>query len=103
MSPLLPSSTARQSSVRAVASCRYDRVAEAECSACLPFPGLQASTILIMSFGARLPQIVMNYQRGNSGELSLITCVLNVMGCITRMFTTFVLTKVRRLGLLFSR
>ena len=58
------------------------------------FAGLQASTIVMIAVGARIPQIVMNYKRGNSGELSLLTCLMNVMGCVTRLFTTFVLTKV---------
>ena len=55
---------------------------------------LQASTILIISFGGRIPQIVMNHQRGDSGELSLLTSLLNVLGCVARIFTTLVLTKV---------
>lgn len=36
----------------------------------------------------------MNYQRGNSGELSIATCVLNLAGNLARVFTTLVLTKV---------
>ena len=55
---------------------------------------LQASTIAMISLGARIPQIWMNYKRGNSGELSLLTCLMNVCGCFARMFTTIVLTKV---------
>lgn len=57
-------------------------------------PGLQASTILVISFGSRLPQIAMNMKRGNSGQLSLVTCLLNVLGCIARLFTTLVMTQV---------
>ena len=48
----------------------------------------------MISLGGRIPQIVLNHQRGNSGELSLISCGLNVLGCIARAFTTIVLTKV---------
>ena len=55
---------------------------------------LQASTIAMIALGARMPQIWMNYKRGNSGELSLLTCLLNVMGCFARIFKTLVLTKV---------
>lgn len=36
----------------------------------------------------------MNYQRGNSGELSVATCMLNLFGNVARVYTTFVLTKV---------
>lgn len=55
--------------------------------------GLQASTVAIVSFGGRVPQIWMNYQRGNSGELSVATCALNLAGSCARVFTTVVLTK----------
>lgn len=55
--------------------------------------GLQGSSYLIISLGARLPQIRMNARRGNSGQLSLTTCLLNVLGCIARLFTTLVLTQ----------
>lgn len=54
---------------------------------------MQASTIAMISLGARIPQIWMNHKRGNSGELSLLTCLMNVCGCFARMFTTIVLTK----------
>ena len=59
------------------------------------YAGLQASTVAIISLGGRVPQIWMNYQRGNSGELSIATCVLNLAGNLARIFTTLVLTKVR--------
>ncbi len=55
---------------------------------------LQASTIAMIALGARVPQIWMNYKRGDSGELSLLTCSMNVSGCFARIFTTLVLTKV---------
>lgn len=48
----------------------------------------------IIALGGRLPQIWMNYQRGNSGELSIATCMLNLAGNLARVFTTLVLTKV---------
>ena len=56
--------------------------------------GLQVSTVAISSLGGRVPQIWMNYQRGNSGELSIATCVLNLAGNLARVFTTLVVTKV---------
>lgn len=55
---------------------------------------LQASTVAMVSLGGRVPQIWMNYQRGNSGELSVTTCMLNLTGSVARVFTTLVLTKV---------
>jgi PQ loop repeat len=55
--------------------------------------GLQASTITIISLGGRVPQILLNVRRGNSGELSLLTCLLNVLGNAARIFTTIVLVK----------
>ena len=54
-----------------------------------------ASTIFIIALGGRLPQIVLNWRRGDTGELSLTTCVLNVFGCAARIFTTNVLTQAR--------
>jgi hypothetical protein len=54
--------------------------------------GLQAATIIIMALGSRLPQILLNMQRGNSGVLSVTTCLLNVAGNAARTFTTIVLT-----------
>lgn len=54
---------------------------------------LQLSTIVVMALGSKLPQIMLNIQRGNSGVLSLTTCLLNVLGCIIRVYTTAVLTQ----------
>jgi hypothetical protein len=45
-----------------------------------------------MALGARVPQIWLNYKRGNSGELSLITCALSCLGNLARLFTTVILT-----------
>ena len=55
---------------------------------------LQASTIAIIALGGRLPQIMLNARRGNSGELSPLTSILNLAGNVVRLFTTAVLTKV---------
>lgn len=55
---------------------------------------LQLSTIVVMAVGARLPQIWLNIQRGNAGVLSVATCVLNVTGCVIRIFTTLVRNRV---------
>lgn len=57
---------------------------------------LQAATILIIALGGRLPQILMNMRRGNSGELSTSTCALNLAGNLARVMTTMVLTQVRQ-------
>ncbi|GBF98507.1 hypothetical protein Rsub_11498 [Raphidocelis subcapitata] len=63
--------------------------------ACPPpmLAALQASTILTMALGSRLPQIVLNWRRGNAGMLSVMSCGLNVAGNAARVFTTLVLTR----------
>ena len=53
---------------------------------------LQASTIFIVALGGRLPQIVLNARRGDSGQLSGATSALNLAGNFARVFTTVVLT-----------
>uniref|UniRef100_A0A383WNW5 Mannose-P-dolichol utilization defect 1 protein homolog n=1 Tax=Tetradesmus obliquus TaxID=3088 RepID=A0A383WNW5_TETOB len=53
---------------------------------------LQASNIVTMALGSRLPQIILNMRRGNAGVLSVTTCLLNVAGNAARIFTTIVLT-----------
>ncbi len=53
---------------------------------------LQASTIVVMAIGSRVPQIVLNMKRGDAGVLSVTTCLLNVAGNAARAFTTVVLT-----------
>ena len=53
---------------------------------------LQASTIFIVALGGRLPQIVLNAKRGDSGQLSGATSALNLAGNAARVFTTVVLT-----------
>jgi mannose-P-dolichol utilization defect protein 1 len=54
---------------------------------------LQASTIITMALGSRLPQIILNWRRGNAGMLSVMSCGLNVAGNAARIFTTLVLTR----------
>ena len=49
---------------------------------------LQVSTISIVALGGRLPQILLNVRRRSSGELSLTTCLLNLMGNIARVRPT---------------
>jgi hypothetical protein len=63
--------------------------------ACPPpmLAALQASTILTMALGSRLPQIILNWRRGNAGMLSVMSCGLNVAGNAARIFTTLVLTR----------
>lgn len=76
--------------------CRYDfRLLSHSNTLGIGCAGLQASTVGIISLGGRVPQIWMNYRRGNSGELSSATCALNLAGNAARVFTTFILTKVR--------
>lgn len=53
---------------------------------------LQASTIFIVALGGRLPQILLNWKRGGSGQLSGATSALNLAGNFARVFTTVVLT-----------
>lgn len=53
---------------------------------------LQLGVAFAMSFGARLPQIWLNFKRGNSGELSIITFALSTIGNLIRIYTTVVLT-----------
>ncbi|KAK9866383.1 hypothetical protein WJX84_006613 [Apatococcus fuscideae] len=55
--------------------------------------GLQAATIPLIALGGRVPQIVMNWKQGNAGQLSLLTTLMNVAGCIARTFTSIVLTQ----------
>lgn len=52
---------------------------------------LQASCVALLALGGRLPQIVLNVRRGNSGELSIISCGLSVAGNLARVFTTLTL------------
>jgi mannose-P-dolichol utilization defect protein 1 len=52
---------------------------------------LQASCIALLALGGRLPQIVLNVRRGNSGELSIFSCGLSVAGTLARVFTTLTL------------
>ncbi|CAG9466976.1 unnamed protein product [Pedinophyceae sp. YPF-701] len=65
--------------------------------ACPPevLSALQACTIPMLALGGRVPQIVLNFRRGNSGELSGATCALNLAGNVARVFTTAVLTQDR--------
>eukprot|EP01024_Parvocaulis_polyphysoides_P037343 TRINITY_DN3327_c0_g2_i1.p2 TRINITY_DN3327_c0_g2~~TRINITY_DN3327_c0_g2_i1.p2 ORF type:complete len:203 (+),score=11.13 TRINITY_DN3327_c0_g2_i1:228-836(+) len=54
---------------------------------------LQMSTTVILAFGSKVPQIMLNIQWGDSGELALTTQLLNVIGNSIRVFTTVTLTK----------
>lgn len=47
-------------------------------------PMLGSSMVLY----SRLPQIYMNYSNGHTGQLAIVTWVLNVVGVIARVFTT---------------
>ncbi|KAF1773004.1 Mannose-P-dolichol utilization defect 1 protein [Phytophthora cactorum] len=41
-----------------------------------------------VSIVARIPQILSNFKQGHTGQLALITLVLNLAGSIARLFTT---------------
>ncbi|GAX75274.1 hypothetical protein CEUSTIGMA_g2719.t1 [Chlamydomonas eustigma] len=58
---------------------------------------LQSSNILVGIFGMKLPQIILNIRRGDSGVLSPTTCLLNVAGNLARVYTTCILTQDRLL------
>jgi hypothetical protein len=45
-----------------------------------------------MSLGARVPQIMLNIRRGNTGELALTSFALSTMGNLIRCYTTIILT-----------
>lgn len=53
---------------------------------------MQVGVSVVMSVGARLPQIWLNFRRGNTGELSIITFALSSVGNLIRVYTTAVLT-----------
>ncbi|KFM24854.1 Mannose-P-dolichol utilization defect 1 protein-like protein [Auxenochlorella protothecoides] len=52
---------------------------------------LQASSVLLLALGGRLPQIWMNIRNGGSGELSMGSAALSVAGNLGRLFTTLTL------------
>jgi len=52
---------------------------------------LQSLVIVILAVFGRIPQIVLNLRRGNSGELSFISTFLSVLGNVARVFTTWAL------------
>ncbi|KAI7842633.1 hypothetical protein COHA_003737 [Chlorella ohadii] len=54
---------------------------------------LQTGSVALLALGGRLPQILLNLRRGNSGELSLGTCALSFVGNLARVFTTATLVK----------
>lgn len=53
---------------------------------------LQVCVSVVMSVGARMPQIWLNFRRGNTGELSILTFALSSVGNLIRVYTTAVLT-----------
>jgi mannose-P-dolichol utilization defect 1 len=52
---------------------------------------LQACSMALLALGGRLPQILLNLRRGNSGELSVTSTALSVAGNVARVFTTLTL------------
>ncbi|KAI3437898.1 hypothetical protein D9Q98_000343 [Chlorella vulgaris] len=54
---------------------------------------LQASSVVLLAVGGRVPQILLNLRRGDSGELSLLSCALSLVGNLARVFTTAVLVR----------
>ena len=78
-----------------VGAAAYCALLYAFLSGAVPMPvltWLQASTIAIVALGGRLPQILMNHKRGDSGQLSAATSALNLAGNAARVFTTLTLT-----------
>ena len=49
---------------------------------------MQACSAVLLALGGRLPQIILNIRRGNSGELSSASTGLSVAGNLARVFTT---------------
>lgn len=49
---------------------------------------LMASASIPMTCVARIPQVLENYQHKHTGQLALITLLLNVAGSLARLFTT---------------
>ncbi|RLN57120.1 hypothetical protein BBJ28_00004499 [Nothophytophthora sp. Chile5] len=49
---------------------------------------LLASAGIPVSIVARIPQILSNFKQGHTGQLAIITLVLNLGGSIARLFTT---------------
>lgn len=45
-----------------------------------------ANNVVFMA--ARVPQIVSNFRTRNTGQLSLATNAINLLGCVVRIFTT---------------
>merc|ERR550525_422041 len=45
---------------------------------------------LVLGIGAAVSRVVANYQRGHTGQMSLITATMNVGGLVVRTFTTIV-------------
>lgn len=52
---------------------------------------LQSLVIVILALLGRLPQVYLNFKRGNSGELSFGSTLLSVLGNFARVFTTWAL------------
>ncbi|RLN54175.1 hypothetical protein BBJ29_008244 [Phytophthora kernoviae] len=49
---------------------------------------LLASAGIPVSIVARIPQILSNFKQGHTGQLAIITLVLNLAGSVARLFTT---------------
>lgn len=54
---------------------------------------LQSLVIIILAVLGRVPQVVLNHRRGNSGELSFGSTLLSVIGNACRVYTTLALVK----------
>lgn len=54
---------------------------------------LQSLVIVILAVLGRIPQVVLNWRRGNSGELSFGSTLLSVIGNGCRVYTTLALVK----------
>lgn len=47
-----------------------------------------ASAAIPLSCASRIPQIFANFRQGHTGQLALITLLLNLAGALARLFTT---------------
>lgn len=51
--------------------------------------GILGSCPIVLSIWSRLPQILLNFQQGHTGQLALLTFALSGLGNLARVFTTF--------------
>jgi len=52
------------------------------------YNGILGFTPIILSVWSRLPQILLNFRQGHTGQLALVTFALSGLGNLARVFTT---------------